>query len=72
MKNLFELGNKFAAQSTWEDFAMTKLCLCSMGIIIGVNMPEKYKTKAMLASIGLFSATYSTLMKKVFAVAKEM
>ena len=72
MKNLFELGNKFAAQSTWEDFAMTKLCLCSMGIIIGVNMPEKYKNRAMLSAIAVFSGTYVPLMKKVFAVAKEM
>ena len=43
-----------------------------MGIIIGVNMPEKYKNRAMLSAIAVFSGTYVPLMKKVFAVAKEM
>ena len=32
MKKLFDLGNRYARESTWKDFALVKLCLFSMGM----------------------------------------
>lgn len=72
MKKLFELGDRFASQSDWKDFALTKFCLFSMGIIIGVLIPEKQVKKAAAAAGGVFAATYAVLMAKVFKIAKEM
>lgn len=43
MKNIFELGNQYAKRSSWKDFALLKLCLCAMGIVIGTNVPSKYQ-----------------------------
>ena len=37
MNQLFEIGNKYAAKSDWRDFALTKICLFSLGIIAACN-----------------------------------
>ena len=39
MKKLLELGNDYAANSDWTDFALVKFCLCAMGILIGIGIP---------------------------------
>lgn len=68
MKNLFELGNQYAKESDWKDFALLKFCLCAMGIIIGTQVTPKYKKTAVYVSIGVFIATYIPLMAKVFKI----
>lgn len=65
MKNLFELGNQYAKESDWKDFALLKFCLCAMGIIIGTQVSPKYKKIVVRASAGVFIATYIPLMAKV-------
>ena len=72
MKQLLELGNRYAARSSWKDFALVKFCLCAIGVMIGANIPKKNKRGAMAAAGGVFAATYVPLMKKVFDIAKEM
>ena len=72
MNRLFELGNRYAARSDWKDFALTKFCLCSIGVMIGANLPKEKKSCAMAAAGGVFAVTYIPLMKKVFVIAKEM
>ena len=65
MKNLFELGNQYARESDWKDFALLKFCLCAMGIIIGTQVSPKYKKIVVRASAGVFIATYIPLIAKV-------
>ena len=72
MKELLELGNRYAAKSDWKDFALTKFCLCAMGTMIGANIPEKHKKTTMVIAGGVFAVTYVVLMGKVFVIAKEM
>ena len=72
MKQLLELGNRYAAKSSWKDFALTKFCLCSIGMMIGANIPVKNKKYVMSGAGLIFALTYIPLMKKVFTVAKEM
>jgi len=72
MKAFLELGNRYAAKSDWKDFALTKLCVCSIGVMIGSCIPAKNRKKAMAIVGGVFAATYVPLMKKVFSIAKEM
>ena len=38
MKRILEIGNRYAEQSDWKDFALTKICLCAMGILIGLKI----------------------------------
>ncbi|MGN0160443.1 MAG: permease of phosphate ABC transporter [Lachnospiraceae bacterium] len=66
MKQLIELGNRYAKQSDWKDFALVKFCLCAIGIIIGLNIPKEDKKFAQGLSIVVFITTYVILMKKVF------
>lgn len=68
MKNLFELGNQYAKESDWKDFALTKLCLCAMGILIGTQVTPKYKKTVIYVSIGVFIVTYIPLMAKVYKI----
>lgn len=73
MKFFFNLGNRYAAQSSWVDFALTKFCLAAIGLIIGLLIPVKHKKTAGIAAAGVFAVTYPVLMSKVFkiALAKE-
>lgn len=72
MKLFFELGDCYAKKSDWKDFALTKFCLCAMGILIGIRIPRKHKKTAGLAALAVFTATYIPLMSKIYATAKEM
>lgn len=68
MKKLFQLGNRYAKESDWRDFALIKLCLCAIGVIIGVNIKPKYKKPVILASVTIFISTYIPLMAKLFII----
>lgn len=68
MRNLLELGNLYAKESSWKDFALVKLCLCAMGIIIGTKITPKYKKTVIGISAVVFVATYIPLMVRVFKI----
>ena len=72
MKKLFELGDRYAENSTWKDFALVKFCLCAMGVIIGISIPKKYKKQTVAVAGSVFAVTYISLMVKVFKTMKEM
>ena len=65
MKKLLELGNDYAANSDWTDFALVKFCLCAMGILIGIGIPVKKKKMAGGIAGGVFLTTYVLLMGRV-------
>lgn len=71
MRELLKLGNQYAKESTWKDFALTKLCLFSIGIIVGTLLPEMIKKTAIVFSVLIFLATYIPLMAKVFRIARR-
>ena len=72
MKKFLEIGNRYAEQSDWKDFALTKICLCAMGILIGLKISDnKKKPIAIIAGIS-FLVTYILLMTKVFKIVKAM
>lgn len=72
MNKFLELGNRYAAESDWKDFALTKFCLFAMGVLIGTCIPTQHKKKARITAGTVFAATYVPLMKKVFQIAKKM
>lgn len=71
MKKLIELGNLMAKNSTWKDFALIKLCLCAMGLIIGVLLPGRAKQVALIIAVLIFIATYIPLMYRFFQIVKK-
>lgn len=68
MKKLFEIGDQYAKESSWKDFALIKFCLCAMGIVIGTKVTPKYKETVTRVSVAVFIATYIPLMAKVFKI----
>lgn len=68
IKKFLDLGNKYAEQSNWKDFALTKFCLCAMGILIGVSIPKKCKRQAQAIAGTIFGSTYFILMRKVIGI----
>jgi len=72
MDKLFELGNRYAKNSDWKDFALVKLCLCAMGVLIGVSFPRKSKRVAQVVAGTIFGATYFVLIRKVIILVLEM
>ena len=71
MKKLLAFGNRYAKQSIWKDFALVKLCLFSMGLVVGTLVSEPYKKIVVGVSICVFVATYIPLIVKMIRVARE-
>ncbi|MCF0150360.1 MAG: hypothetical protein HUJ80_03010 [Firmicutes bacterium] len=66
MNKLLEFGNKYAKNSDWTDFALTKLCLGSLGVLIGASLSKNKRIPAMLMAGGVFLGTGSILTERVF------
>ncbi len=69
MNKLLGLGNRYAKESTWKDFAAVKFCLFSMGLMVGVRLHEKCKKAVMRIAALVFLTTYVPLMAKVIRIA---
>ena len=69
MRKLLDLGNRYAKNSGWQDFALVKFCLFAMGLIAGMQVPEKHRKAVTCAAAGVFAVTYVPLMAKVLRVA---
>ena len=46
MRKLLDIGNRYAKESTWKDFAIVKFCLFAMGLAAGTQVPAKYRKAA--------------------------
>lgn len=71
MKIFFEIGNRYAKQSTWVDFALTKFCLFSMGLLIGLLIKDSLKFGVCIVAAIVFVLTYIPLMMKIFTIIRE-
>ncbi len=71
MRKLLEFGNRYARQSTWKDFALTKFCLFSMGLFAGMFVSEEHKKLFIGIAICVFAATYIPLIIKMIRVARQ-
>lgn len=45
MNKLFDNANEFIKQCDWHDLSSLKLCLLSIGVLIGMNIPVKKKER---------------------------
>ena len=71
MKALLRIGDKYAENSSWRDFAVVKFCLFSMGLIAGMSIPRKNKKAARAVAGTVFAVTYFPLMAKLLKIASE-
>ena len=68
MKCLFSCANQYVKESDWKDFALVKLCLCAIGVMIGLAVPKKKKKMPLLIAAIVFIATYIPLMTKFLRI----
>lgn len=68
MNKLFDYANQYVKESDWKDLALVKFCLCAMGILIGLSLPEKYKKPVAACAAFVFVASYIPLMRKFFGI----
>lgn len=71
MKKLFDYANKYASKSTWKEFALVKFCVCAIGVIIGVLLPDSVKKQALIIAGIIFVITYIPLMAGFIKVIKK-
>ena len=68
---LFEVADRYCKESTWKTIAALKFCLFSMGIIVGVLLPESCKIPVLVIFGIVFIVTYIPLMSKYFKLWKS-
>lgn len=65
---LLEFGNRYARQSTWKDFALTKICLFSMGLLIGSLFMGKWRDAMRKIALIVFAISYIALIVQMVRV----
>ena len=69
---LFDAANQYVKESGWKTIAMLKFCLCSMGVMIGVLLPQAVKSAALMIAAAVFAVTYIPLMIRFYKILKSM
>ena len=62
MKKLFGCADAFIQARDWKMLTLLKFCLFSIGIIMGLFLPKKYKKCAFVSAVAVFLVTYIPLM----------
>lgn len=65
---LFMASDKFLKKCKWTDIALLKLCLCAIGIVIGLGIAREHRKCVRTAAILVFMATYVPLMGKFLPI----
>ena len=68
---LFEVADRYCKESTWKTMAAVKFCLFSIGIIVGVLLPETCQTPVLVIFGIVFIVAYIPLMRKFFKLWKS-
>ena len=62
MKRLFDCADRYIQGMDWKMLSGLKFCLCSIGVLLGLLVPEKHKKTAGGFAFGVFLASYIPLM----------
>lgn len=54
------------------DLGLLKICLCALGILIGIAVPRKKKIQTSILACGAFAATCLPLLNKFFDISDEL
>lgn len=68
MEKLFGYAEEYIEQSDWKTLAALKFCLASLGMLIGIALPQKCRKCAKIIASVVFAVTYVPLMAKFFRI----
>ena len=63
-KVLIQIADDFIKEMHVTDMAVLKFCLMSLGIIVGICLPKKWKRPALFTALFVFIVTYLPLVMK--------
>ncbi|MBQ4264396.1 MAG: permease of phosphate ABC transporter [Clostridia bacterium] len=72
MMKLFDAANQYLRESDWKTLTAIKFCLFSMGVIVGLLLPQSQRAPLIAIFSVIFIATYIPLMRKLFLIFKRM
>ena len=68
MNKVIHAANEYKSQITLLDIGLLKLCLMSLGVLLGVAVPKGHKKKAAAGASIAFAFTYAPLMTKFLTI----
>ena len=68
MKKLFDSADIYLKQSDWKDLALIKFCLASIGLLVGLQIPQKHRKPVAMGALIVFLVTYIPLVTDFFRV----
>lgn len=71
MEKLISMANQYVKESDWKLIAMLKMCLLSLGLMIGISMPKKHRDMVFTVCMPVFFITYIPMMVKLYRLVKE-
>ncbi|HCD42724.1 MAG TPA: permease of phosphate ABC transporter [Lachnoclostridium sp.] len=71
MKGMCECADVFVQKSSIKDFALLKICLCAVGIMVGLSIPEKKRKWPLTAAGFVFVFSYILIMAKFIKICME-
>ena len=71
MKRIFNCADRYIHTRDWKMLAQVKFCLCAIGILLGLSVPEKHRKTAAAGAVGVFLATYIPLMADFLTFAAD-
>lgn len=71
MEKLFRVANRYCKESNWKTLSLLKICLFSLGVLVGMLVPNH--RKKIVAGLGLaaFAVTYVPLIAKLLRTWKK-
>ena len=69
---LLRAADLYMKTSSWKTIAALKFCLLSLGVIIGVLLPQNCMLPVIAVCAVIFLITYIPLMRKFFLILKSM
>ena len=63
---LFQVADRYCKESSWKTLALLKICLFSIGVMVGMLIPKEKKKAVFGIGTVAFLATYLPLMGKFF------
>lgn len=71
MKGMCECADVFVQKCSIKDFALLKICLGAVGIMVGLLIPEKKRKWPLMAAGFVFIFSYILIMAKFVKICME-
>lgn len=72
MERLITIANQYVKESDWKLITMLKMCLLSLGVMIGISLPRKHKNMVFAICVPVFFVTYVPMLVKLIKLIKEV